>query len=37
MADVACVLLADREFDEWGAEHWPGFATAVLAGAARAR
>lgn len=37
VADVACVLLADREFDEWGAEHWPGFATAVLAGAARAR
>lgn len=30
VADVACVLLAEREFDEWGAEHWPAFSTAVL-------
>lgn len=28
--DTACVLLADREFDEWGMEHWPQFNSAVL-------
>ena len=32
VVDVACVLVAEREFDEWGAAHWPGFSTAVLRG-----
>lgn len=36
VADVACVMLAEREFDEWGAEYWPAFSTAVLAACARA-
>ena len=33
VADAACVLLAEREFDEWGMDHWPAFSTAVLRGA----
>lgn len=28
--DTACVMLAHREFDEWGMEHWPPFNSAVL-------
>lgn len=32
VADAACVMLAEREFDEWGMEHWPAFSTAVLGG-----
>ena len=36
VADVACILVAEREFDEWGAEYWPGFSTAVLSAARRA-
>lgn len=36
VADVACVMLAEREFDEWGLEHWPPFSQAVLS-AARGR
>ena len=35
VADVACVMLAEREFDEWGMEHWPGFSTAILQSARR--
>lgn len=30
VADVACVMLAEREFDEWGMDHWPAFSDAVL-------
>jgi CubicO group peptidase (beta-lactamase class C family) len=28
--DAACVVLANREFDKWGLEHWPAFSDAVL-------
>ena len=35
VADVACVMLAEREFDEWGMEHWPGFNSAILQSARR--
>lgn len=35
VADVACVMLAEREFDEWGMEHWPGFSSAILQSASR--
>ena len=31
VADVACVMLANREFTEWGLEFWPAFNDAVLA------
>lgn len=30
VADVACVMVAEREFDEWGAEYWPPFSSEVL-------
>lgn len=30
LADVACAVLTDREFDEWALAHWPEFSTAVL-------
>ena len=30
VADVSCVMLAEREFDEWGMEYWPTFNDAVL-------
>lgn len=30
VADAACVMLADREFTEWGMEYWPVFNDAVL-------
>ena len=30
VADVACVMIAEREFDEWGMENWPAFNDAVL-------
>lgn len=33
IADIGCVMLAEREFDEWGMESWPGFNEAVLHGA----
>lgn len=29
--DVACVMLAEREFDEWGLTYWPPFSDAVVA------
>lgn len=35
VADVACVMLAEREFDEWGMEHWPGFNSAILSASRR--
>lgn len=30
LADVACAVLGDREFDEWALAHWPQFSTLVL-------
>jgi CubicO group peptidase (beta-lactamase class C family) len=30
LADVACAVLTDREFDEWALAHWPEFSTAVI-------
>lgn len=35
VADVACVMLSNREFTEWGLEHWPSFNDAVLREASR--
>lgn len=35
VADVACVMLSETEFDEWGLDHWPVFSDAVLAGLGR--
>lgn len=35
ITDVACAVLADREFDEWALAHWPEFSSAVLAEFAR--
>ena len=35
VADVACVMLSETEFDEWGLAHWPQFSDAVLASLAR--
>jgi CubicO group peptidase (beta-lactamase class C family) len=29
--DLACVMLADREFDEWGLTYWPQLSDAVIA------
>ena len=30
LADVACAVLTEREFDEWALAHWPEFSDAVL-------
>lgn len=30
VADVACVMLSEHEFDKWGLAHWPAFSDAVL-------
>ena len=30
VADVACIMTAEHEFDEWGMEYWPAFNDAVL-------
>ncbi len=30
VADVACAMLSEREFDEWGLAYWPAFNDAVL-------
>jgi CubicO group peptidase (beta-lactamase class C family) len=30
IADVACAVLTDREFDEWALSYWPEFSSAVL-------
>jgi CubicO group peptidase (beta-lactamase class C family) len=35
IADVACAVLTDREFDAWALAHWPEFSSAVLADYAR--
>jgi len=35
IADVACAVLTDREFDQWALTHWPEFSTAVLRELAR--
>lgn len=35
VADVACVMLSETEFDRWGLEYWPAFSDAVLAGLGR--
>jgi hypothetical protein len=35
VADVACVMLANREFTDWGLEYWPAFNDAVLDEASR--
>lgn len=35
VADVACVMLSNREFTEWGLDHWPDFNEAVLFEASR--
>ena len=37
VADVACVMLSNREFTEWGLEYWPAFNDAVLAEAGQQR
>lgn len=30
VADVACAMLAEREFDEWGMAYWPAFNDHIL-------
>ncbi|MFM9226147.1 MAG: serine hydrolase domain-containing protein [Actinomycetota bacterium] len=35
VADAACVMLSETEFDEWGLAHWPVFSDAVLEGLGR--
>lgn len=35
VADAACVMLSETEFDLWGLAHWPAFSDAVLAGLGR--
>lgn len=35
VADCACVMLAELDFDEWGMTHWPTFNDAVLAAIGR--
>jgi len=35
VADVACAVLTNREFDEWALAHWPDFSTALLDDLAR--
>jgi CubicO group peptidase (beta-lactamase class C family) len=37
VADVACVMLSNREFTDWGMEYWPAFNDAVLAEARATR
>ena len=32
VADAACTMLSETEFDDWGLTHWPAFSDAVLAG-----
>lgn len=36
VADVACAMLAEKEFDEWGLNYWPAFNDEVLASLGRA-
>jgi CubicO group peptidase (beta-lactamase class C family) len=35
VADCACVMLAEKEFDEWGMAFWPTFNDAVVAAVGR--
>ncbi len=35
VADVACVMCSERDFNEWGMQYWPAFNDAVLAGLGR--
>lgn len=35
VANAACIMLSEREFEEWGPEFWPPFSDAVLAGLGR--
>lgn len=35
VADAACVMLSETEFDEWGLARWPVFSDAVLEGLGR--
>jgi CubicO group peptidase (beta-lactamase class C family) len=35
VADVACAMLAEREFDEWGLSLWPAFSDEVLSAVGR--
>lgn len=35
VADCACVMLAEKEFDEWGMAYWPSFNDAVLSAVGR--
>lgn len=35
VADCACVMLAEKEFDEWGMTYWPTFNDAVLSAVGR--
>lgn len=35
VADVACTMLSETEFDDWGLAHWPVFSDAVLEGLGR--
>lgn len=37
VADVACVMLSEHEFDSWGMEYWPAFSDAVLSSVASAQ
>jgi CubicO group peptidase (beta-lactamase class C family) len=30
IADVACAVVGDRDFDSWALTHWPEFSSAVL-------
>ena len=35
LAQLACVFLGDRDFDQWAVDWWPGFSTRVLEAYAR--
>ena len=35
VADCACVMLAEKEFDDWGMQYWPAFNDSVLASIGR--
>jgi hypothetical protein len=35
VADVACTMIAERDFDEWGMQYWPEFNDAVLGALSR--
>ena len=35
VADTACVMLSEHEFDAWGMDYWPAFSDAILAAVPR--